>query len=215
MTTDNPKLLVGRYLADTISMGPGLRAVVWVAGCSINCKGCATPKLIGKERGVWRTVEEVGEWLARDKAAHGIEGVSFSGGEPFEQASGLADVARIARGLGLSTLSWSGYTRAQLEGPKAPPGAAALLAELDVLIDGPFMLKKMAGDTYRGSSNQVIHYLTDRYGPADFAEAHLDVRLPESPGDPLVISGVADTVPLRAALQLLGLAADDDADDED
>src|SRR5690606_19024239 len=77
VTTDNPKLLVGRYLADTISMGPGLRAVVWVAGCSINCKGCATPELIGKERGVWRTVEEVGEWLARDKASYGIEGVSF------------------------------------------------------------------------------------------------------------------------------------------
>ncbi len=206
MNVDGAHVSLGYFARATRAMGPGPRACVWVRGCSIHCPGCSTPELIPTvpAEGALEIVS-VQELVARIAGAHAaveLEGVSFSGGEPFEQASALAEVARTVRAAGLSTLAWSGYPRAYLEGPKAPRGTHAFLAALDVLIDGPFQRERVAtGGPLRGSGNQVIHLLTDRYTVDAFATTHLEVALD---GAGTRVTGVTDYRALDAVLRLLG-----------
>lgn len=148
------------------------------------------------------TIAEVCAWIDRAATEHCIEGVSFSGGEPFAQASALATIAHHAHSHGLSTLAWSGWTRAHLEGPEAPAGSRDLLTQLDVLIDGPYVAALGPSQPLRGSSNQTIHLLTVRYRPEDVARATLEVRIGN---DGIVVSGVTDYSTLRATLATFGV----------
>ncbi len=195
---------LGAFAPLTEAMGPGKRACVWVQGCTIDCPGCATPELIPNVGGETVTTRELADRIREARDSHGIEGVSFSGGEPFEQAMALAEITAILRAEGLSILAWSGHPRSFLEGPHAPPGSASLLASLDVLIDGRFVLKRVARRLpLRGSTNQRIHLLTDRYRAEDFASAGFEARF--TPEGNLVMDGVADAQALRQTLRLLGI----------
>ncbi|WP_017297830.1 4Fe-4S single cluster domain-containing protein [Nodosilinea nodulosa] len=116
--------------------GPGYRAVVWVQGCLRECSGCFNPASWPFEPNQIVTVDELVERILADPLN---EGVTFSGGEPFWQAPALATVARRVKAAGLNTMSFSGFTLAQLTSPGAPPGAQNLLDQLDILVDGPYV----------------------------------------------------------------------------
>jgi anaerobic ribonucleoside-triphosphate reductase activating protein len=199
-------LRFGAFTPWTLAMGPGKRACLWVAGCPFRCKGCATPEFLEKTSGSDMAVAKVIRMIDSAVRKHGITGMSFSGGEPFAQAEAVAEIARHARKRGLSTLSWSGFTRRRLESVNAPQGASALLAQLDVLIDGVYIANRMEGDPLRGSSNQVIHLLTDRHAPSDFGDQVVDVQCSDKDGA-VVVNGVADTRPLRTVLKILGVGS--------
>jgi anaerobic ribonucleoside-triphosphate reductase activating protein len=94
-----------------------------------------------------------------------IEGVTLLGGEPFEQAEGLAAYARGARGLGLSVMTFSGYTLEELRTHAASrPAVGELLEATDVLVDGRYDAKLAETERlWAGSTNQRFHYLTGRY----------------------------------------------------
>lgn len=161
--TVGPFLRLGARVATTRAEGPGARYALWVRGCSLRCPGCCNPQLFeagGPERlAVADLLREV--WSVR----HAIEGVTLLGGEPFEQAAGLAVFARGARELGLSVMAFSGYTLEELR-QSADPGVAELLATADVLVDGRYDSARPEGDRlWAGSANQRFHYLTERYGP--------------------------------------------------
>ena len=82
-------------------------------------------------------------------------GVTFSGGEPFAQAEGFLELARALKEKGYEIASYSGYTFEQLL--HGTPAQKQLLAQLDVLIDGPFLLAERSLQTpFRGSKNQRI-----------------------------------------------------------
>ena len=96
---------------------------------------------------------------------YGIEGVTFLGGEPLLQAKGLAVVARAAHRAGLTVMVFTGFT---LEECRANPllGVTELLAETDVLVDGPYLAERPERVRNRiGSANQRFRYFTDAYGP--------------------------------------------------
>ncbi len=98
-------------------------------------------------------------------ATAGVEGVSVLGGEPGEQAEAVADFCERVRAGGLSVMLYSGYTHAQL---RERPGAARLLDAVDLLVDGRF--EQGLPETKRrwlGSTNQAMHFLTQRYTPDD------------------------------------------------
>jgi len=195
---------LGHFEPVTRAMGPGLRACLWVRGCSIHCPGCISPGYRDRDPAcaiaLWRMLQKI----RKAKEKHGIEGVSFSGGEPFDQAPVLTALAEAVHLLGLSTLAWSGYTCRHLEGRRAPRSARDLLTHLDVLIDGPFQIKHRAeGLPLRGSSNQQIHLLTNRYRLEDLSHPCLEVRMHE---DQVVqMTGVTDYTKALAILELLGL----------
>lgn len=199
------KINLGQRQDVSSAMGPGKRSVLWVRGCSILCSGCITPEYLDHAVRTETTVEEVCDWIVRMKQEHAIEGISFSGGEPFEQARVLSEIARFARSIGLSTQSWSGYTKAYLEKEHAPDGSRDLLETLDVLIDGPFVRRRPTSLPLRGSSNQHLHLLTDRYMVEDFEQRYMELVI--DPKQTRAV-GVMNHDRLRAALALSGILGD-------
>jgi anaerobic ribonucleoside-triphosphate reductase activating protein len=141
--------------------GPGARFVVWLQGCSLGCAGCFNPGTHDARGGREVAVAELAAQLA---ATAGIEGVTLSGGEPLQQPEAAAALLRAARAQGLSTLVFSGYA---LDEIRALPGGDAVLAELDVLVDGRYVAGDRLGTGLRGSANQRLHLLTSRYTVAD------------------------------------------------
>ncbi|MFZ4678442.1 MAG: 4Fe-4S single cluster domain-containing protein, partial [Nodosilinea sp.] len=91
--------------------GPGSRAVVWVQGCLRACTGCFNPASWPFEPNQIVTVDELVERILADPLN---EGVTFSGGEPFWQATALAAVAQRIKAAGLNTMAFSGFTLAEL-----------------------------------------------------------------------------------------------------
>ncbi|MEO6776157.1 MAG: 4Fe-4S single cluster domain-containing protein [Kofleriaceae bacterium] len=140
--------------------GPGVRFVVWFQGCTLGCPGCFNPTTHGAGG---RTIE-VDEVVAQLRAAPGLEGLSLSGGEPLQQPEAAVALLDAARALGLSTLAFSGYT---LEELRARPLGEAVLARLDVLIDGRYLAGERLATGLRGSANQRIRLLTARYTLAE------------------------------------------------
>jgi anaerobic ribonucleoside-triphosphate reductase activating protein len=168
--------------------GPGVRFVVWMQGCTLGCPGCFNPGTHASDAGALRDVDG----LLAEIAAAGADGLTLSGGEPFEQPEAALALLQGARRLGLSTLAFSGFTIDEL---RARPLGPALLDHLDVLIDGRYRSGERLGVGLRGSANQRIHVLTDRHRLADIeATPVAEVRI--GPDGTVVLTGV-DPVKLR------------------
>jgi len=154
--------------------GPGERFVLWVQGCPLACDGCWNPDTWSFAR---RNVYDVNELFEEILATEGIEGVTFTGGEPFEQARALAQLGRAVQNAGLSVFIFTGYCLDEL----THETHRMLLDVADVLVDGRYIAALRAeGLPWRGSTNQRVHFLTNRYGAADMcevpdAEVHLDM----------------------------------------
>ena len=156
-------LRVGSLVPVTHAEGPGARFALWVQGCSIRCAGCCNPHLFDAEAGQPMAVGEVLAQIVevRDQ----IEGITLLGGEPFEQAAPLAELARETRALGLSVMTFSGYRLEELLARRSP-GTLALLAETDLLVDGRYEASLPETERrWAGSTNQRFHYLSARYSP--------------------------------------------------
>lgn len=161
-------LRIATIVDDTRAEGPGRRWALWMQGCSIRCAACCNPEMFDPRRGEAVTIDALAAQLAAARA-RGVEGVTFLGGEPFEQAEALAALAQHARALGMTVMVFSGYTLAEL-GARAD--AAPLLAQIDLLVDGPYDRAQPepsppVGRRWIGSANQRMHYLTAAYAPDD------------------------------------------------
>lgn len=166
------RLNLARTLARSAVNGPGERYVLWVQGCPFACPGCWNPD-------TWafrpRDVRDVQCLADEILATAGIEGVTFTGGEPFAQAAALAELARSVRMTGLSVFVFTGYERDALRAP----AQRELLALADVVVTGAYRQEERArGLPWRGSRNQQVHFLTDRYGPEDMQRTpELEIHL--------------------------------------
>lgn len=170
--------------------GPGARFVVWFQGCSLGCPGCFNPGTHSVSQGREVGVDEVVEQL---RATTGIEGVTLSGGEPLQQAEAAAAILEAARALGLSTLVFSGYSIDEIA---ALPRGRDVLALLDVLIDGRYLSGERLAVGLRGSANQRIQVLTERYTAAELeATPVAEIRI--TPDGEVVLTGV-DPIKLRS-----------------
>lgn len=148
---------VGAFQESSIVAGPGRRAVIWVTGCLRRCPGCIKPEFLSFEEGTWVAVEDLAE---RILAIHGIDGVTYSGGEPFEQAAALGQLSRRLKRARLSIVSYSGYRHEALLANEARFGP--LLHEVDLLIDGEYLEHSGGARLWRGSDNQRLIDLTGK-----------------------------------------------------
>lgn len=158
------QLLVAQMVVETEAEGPGKRFALWVQGCSLRCPGCCNPEMFVAEKG---TRFEPAALVERIVGTADIEGLSVLGGEPFEQPEALSAVCRPVRAAGLSVMIYTGYTLAELKAMRSP-AVTELLSLVDVLVDGRY--EKDNPEPRRrwvGSSNQVMHFLTNRYTPSD------------------------------------------------
>lgn len=162
----------------TTTNGPGTRFGIWVQGCSRHCPGCFNPKMIpgltddaGEFKAPntpgWIEVEALYEMIINEHAREAIEGLSFSGGEPFDQAGPLHDLIGRTRSAGLSVLIFTGYTLEELLARKETEVFIKPEPLVDVLIDGPFDGTQLVEGELRGSANQNIRILTGRYTEKD------------------------------------------------
>ncbi len=119
-----------RFLPSSIAEGPGKRASVWVQGCPIHCKGCGVPWTWNPRLGTPSDVDTIWEKILESKEKNDIEGITFLGGEPFEQAESLAILAERAQNIGLSIMTFSGYYYEELEKLDKPAGRSFLLIRI-------------------------------------------------------------------------------------
>ena len=166
------RLNLARTLPRSEANGPGERFVVWVQGCPLRCRGCWNPDTWSFAR---REVREASELVEQIVGTRGIQGVTFTGGEPFSQARALAEVARRVRAEGLSVFVFTGYELEEL----TAPAQLALLELTDVLVAGRYVeAQRVEGLPWRGSRNQRVHFLSGRYGERDMAKApELEVHI--------------------------------------
>ena len=157
----SPKTLSGTlnimgYVDESEVNGSGSRAVVWVQGCLRECPGCFNPASWSFAENQLISVEELAQKILSNPKN---QGVTFSGGEPFWQAESLAQLAKILKTKGLSVMSFTGFTLEELKSAKSPPHAQNLLAELDLLIDGPYLEQLAINDpnSLVSSKNQRVH----------------------------------------------------------
>lgn len=178
-------LNVANVVDRTRAEGPGERFAVWVQGCPMRCRGCCNPEQLAF---VPREAVDP-DALAERALRAGVEGVSLLGGEPMAQAAGLARFAGRVRAGGLSVMVFTGYTLEELRA-RDDDGVRALLAATDLLVDGRYEASlRTTARRWVGSSNQRVHFLTDRYREGDpcFAEPNtLEIHVR---GDEVVING--------------------------
>lgn len=147
--------LASNLQKDSIVDGEGLRAVIWFQGCKHNCAGCHNPETHDLCGGFETTTEkikrEIDSLIIQD-------GVTLSGGDPFFQPEAMLDICTFVKSKKLNIWAYTGYTFEQLiELSNDNQIYFDILKQLDVLVDGRFILKdKSLSILFRGSTNQRI-----------------------------------------------------------
>ena len=146
---------IAGMVQDSIVDGPGLRFTLFVQGCPHRCEGCHNPDTHDFSGGHEVTTDEVIEKLLSNPLT---DGITFSGGEPFEQAADCALIAAAAKENSLNVWTYSGYTFEELlEKSETSPAILEFLRLTDVLVDGRFILsEKSLMLKWRGSANQRV-----------------------------------------------------------
>lgn len=144
------ELNLGGIIPESVVDGPGIRFVVFAQGCLHNCPGCFNRELQAFTENRIMSVNQVIALIDQYQS----RGITFSGGDPFEQVPAFTKLAVQCRKRGLSIWCYTGYTFEQL---LKLPEKFPLLEQLDVLVDGPFVQKyKDISLKFRGSSNQRL-----------------------------------------------------------
>jgi anaerobic ribonucleoside-triphosphate reductase activating protein len=165
--TETIELSIAQTVACTEAEGPGKRYALWFQGCPLRCPGCCNPEMLPFDGGRRVVLLDLLRDIEEAVREHGVEGVTLLGGEPLAHAAGAAVLASALRERGLSVMIFSGYTLEQAR-ELPDPAVAELLALTDILVDGPYVREQP--DTRRrwiGSTNQRIHFLTERYRADD------------------------------------------------
>ena len=144
--------------------GPGMRFVIWVQGCSIHCKGCWNREMWSFETKYEYSIDEL---VTKIRNTNTIEGVTILGGEPFDQYNECLQLVAQINKLDLSIILYTGYEIEELEETRKTD----ILKHVDILISGRFIenLRTMRGGLV-GSSNQQVHFLTEKYSSKDLAD---------------------------------------------
>ncbi len=193
------KLKVYKFLEKTYVEGPNARFCIWVQGCSKRCDGCWAKDTWDIKEGQSFLVEELFDKIVNTK---GIEGVTFLGGEPFEQAEVLSKLAEKIKSINLSLVVFTGNTIEELLALN-DKNVNKLLSYTDLLIDGGFEQDKF--DLTRpwvGSSNQRYIFLTETYSPDIIKETKNKVEIRIGKGGRIFVNGMGDFKKIQENLSL-------------
>jgi anaerobic ribonucleoside-triphosphate reductase activating protein len=192
-------MLVHGKLESTTVNGPGVRAALWVAGCTLNCTGCHNPATHQFDASKETPLAALQTWILN---LDGIEGITISGGEPLQHFAELLPLLQFVRDVRpeLSLGIFTGYTPRELEtgnwnfylNGAMHPGCLEFWERLRGLLDfavmGRFNASKLTTiKPLCGSSNQDVFLFSDRYRAGDFTPQSVDVVI--SPDGSVSITG--------------------------
>lgn len=148
------KVRLAGIIETSINNGEGIRKVIFAQGCKHHCKGCFNPSTHDFNGGYECDTDKIIERINND---YMIDGVTFSGGDPFEQAEAFAEIAKNINPE-LNIWCYTGYTLQEIiDKANEKPEWVDLLTHIDVLVDGKFEEdKKDRNLKFKGSSNQNI-----------------------------------------------------------
>lgn len=145
------KIIVLDIIEDTVVDGPGFRTAVYAAGCRHQCPGCHNPESWNIARGQGIEIRELANRLLEDPFSN----ITFSGGDPLEQADAFTELARLIRRESKKNI-WC-YTGYRFEEICRSRKLSQLLPYIDVLVDGRYNQKlRDTSLLFRGSSNQRL-----------------------------------------------------------
>lgn len=198
-------LRVSRVHQPVTVLGPGRRLGLWLQGCSIQCRGCVSRDTWDPAGGELFNADRLAELVVEGLDA-GLDGVTISGGEPFDQPEGLACLLGLLRPeldrRRADLLVYSGYSLGYLQ-----RHYERILARADAVITGPFRDDLPTSLIWRGSSNQRLDPITEtgaaRYAPfQDYVQENPSVQLSVNGGIWMV------GIPRRGDLDLVAAALD-------
>ena len=194
------KLRVYKFLEKTKVEGPYTRFCIWVQGCSRHCDGCYATQTWYKNKGSLYEIDTLFEKIKKQK---GIEGITFLGGEPFEQAESLSVLAKKCREINLGVMTFTGSTYEELKN-KNDIHINSLIDNTDLLIDGAFQKENLDySRAWVGSSNQRYLFLTDRYSIKDVENAKNKVEIHFEKSGKIFMNGMGDFDKIVRELALL------------
>lgn len=187
------KIRVYKILKQTKVEGPGTRYCIWFQGCSRHCKGCWAKATWPHDGGEEFDTEGILKDILKTP---NIEGVTFLGGEPFEQPEALEFLAREVKKAGLSVLCFTGGKIEELP--------QSILKHIDLLIDGEFREEeKDFSRPWVGSKNQRYHFLTSRYDETIFTQYKNKIEVNIQKNGLIFINGMGDFEKFSANLDML------------
>ena len=152
---DDNTIRMAGVVRESIVDGPGLRMAVFCQGCPHGCPGCHNQETHDFAGGYDCEIEKIVQAVKADPL---LDGVTFSGGEPFCQPEAFFNLALALKELrpDLNLMAYSGYTYEELTAMHSE-GVDRLLAIIDYLVDGPFILaERDLTLLFRGSANQRV-----------------------------------------------------------
>lgn len=146
---------IGGFYSDSISNGVGWRAVLFVSGCPHHCLGCHNPESWDKDYGEPFVEDDIYNQMMENPF---LDGLTLSGGEPFLYCQELFSLVKRVKAKGLNIWSYTGFTFEELlRWSERNADVQQFLRQVDVLVDGKFLIEKMVPKKrFRGSGNQRI-----------------------------------------------------------
>lgn len=145
------KIKIAGIEKESLVDGPGIRYVIFAQGCGHNCDGCHNPETQDFNKGKEIKIEDLMKDILDSKH---IDGVTFSGGDPFYQPKEFKYLAKKLKENNINIISYTGFTYEKILSEKH---MKSLLEDIDILIDGPFIKEqKTLKISFKGSENQRI-----------------------------------------------------------
>lgn len=182
-------MLLHGFVPASRANGPGLRAVVFFQGCTLACEGCwniGSHKFHGPEVSASNLIQRIDSAIRTSS----LEGVTFSGGEPMQQAPALVELMHQIRALAptASMGMFTGYTEAEFEGgryatrPSTSPAEKQRLWQvvrgyLDFAVMGRYDRTQPDTAPLRTSRNQQLVLFSRRYEERDFGQQIVEVAI--------------------------------------
>ena len=148
-------MYVARVLYPIEVLGPGKRVGIWFCGCPRRCEGCSNPELWEFQDRYYTSPQLVYELITQIAKDHPIDGFTITGGDPLYQANELQQLVVLLGAISEDILVYTGYSLNEI--------SADQLNGIAVLIDGEYIKSRNNNCILRGSDNQSIHILDDRY----------------------------------------------------
>ena len=148
-------MYVARILYPVKVLGPGNRIGIWFCGCPRRCEGCSNPELWEFQDRYKTSLATVMSLIEKIAQANIVDGFTITGGDPFFQPDPLSRLLEQIKKISYDILVYTGYMKYELPAP--------LLKNIAVLIDAPYIENRNNNCRLRGSDNQTIYILNEKY----------------------------------------------------